>query len=199
MRRIIRLTIFLLVAVGAVWVWRIDRQFLVRVKDRTFAEAVLIYKKIIGRYGNFEQLKKVVGTKDRLIIWCGSQCFWLGRDGVIFAEAPGTEGSLIKTAKTSSVKEWKTGDQVLSNTEAENLYAIADLLERFEFNFSRMDLGDLSLKEVEITLASGLRFYFGLKIPPDFAIPVIESLIKSGEINSLEYIDFRMENRAYYR
>jgi hypothetical protein len=133
------------------------------------------------------------------IIWCGDQCFWLSRDGLLLDEAPETEGSLVKTARVSSSSGSKTGDRAFEADEAGNLYRIAELLEQFGFNFSEINLGDLSLKEATVEISSGAKFYFSLKNPPDFAKPVIESLMSSANINNLQYIDFRMENRAYYK
>jgi hypothetical protein len=198
MRRIIRLTIFIIVIAGAAWFWKSDSQLLKNLANRILIGAVSVYQKIIHKDVSAGSVG-IVSIPDKTIIWCDSGCFWLGRDGMIFSEAPKTEGSLVKTAKTSLGVERKIGDQALSPAEAENLYAIASVMKKFDFNFSSMDLGDLSLKEAIITIASGTKFYFSLKFPPEFTVPVIESLIKSGEINNLQYIDFRMENRAYYK
>jgi hypothetical protein len=198
MRRIIRLTIFIVVIAGAAWFWKGDSQLLKDFTNKILFGAVSVYQKVI-RKDVFADPAKLVSIPDKTIIWCDNGCFWLGRDGTIFSEAPKTEGSLVKTAKTSLGVERKIGDQVLSPAEAENLYAIASVMKEFDFNFGSMDLGDLSLKETTITIASGTKFYFSLKFPSGFAVPVIESLIKSGEITSLQYIDFRMENRAYYK
>ena len=199
MRRIIRLIILLIVIVGLAWAWKTNNESLKSFKDRAFAEVVVIYQRFFPKRSELKSFIDIAQIPDKTIVWCASQCFWFSRDGVILAESPKTEGSLIKTAETSLTKEYKVGDQALPSDEAKNLYAIVDIMRQFDFNFSRIDLGDLSLKEAVITLESGPKFYFSLKFSSDFAVPVIESLIKSGEISNLQYIDFRMENRAYYK
>ncbi|MCL4406142.1 MAG: hypothetical protein M1586_01420 [Patescibacteria group bacterium] len=195
MRRFARLILLVGAVCGLALFWKANSQSLAGFKDRILAKATGIYHKLFRRDSAAPGPIPETGT----IIWCGEQCFWLNRDGMLLDGAPETEGSLIKTARVSLLSEIKTGDRVLEQSEAENLYQISELMKQFGFNFSAIDLGDLSLKEATIEIASGTKFYFSLKNSPDFARPVVESLTSSGEIQGLRYIDFRMENRAYYK
>ncbi|HOB89792.1 MAG TPA: hypothetical protein PLN18_01240 [Candidatus Colwellbacteria bacterium] len=196
MRRIIRLILLLSVVAAIAWIWKTNPDSLISFKDRILAKVSLVYEKISN---NDSETPEPTAPAEKKIIWCSEKCFWFGRDGKLFEEAPKTEGSLIKTVKTSASAEIKTGDQVLEPEEAENLYRISEIMKKFDFSFGVIDLGDLSLKEAAIEIDSGVKFYFSLKNSPEYSVAVIESLIKSGEIKNLQYVDFRMENRAYYK
>lgn len=195
MRRIIRLVSLIIAVAGIGWVWKTNPDYLVSLKDWALAKAVLVYEKIAA---GDPDAADPAPLPEKTIIWCSEKCFWLGSDGRLFEEAPKTEGSLIKTAKAIS-DGMKTGDQALDSSEAENLYRISAIMKELGFNFGVIDLGDLFLKEACIEIDSGTKFYFSLKNSPDFAVPVLESLMKSGEMKNLQYVDFRMENRAYYK
>jgi cell division septal protein FtsQ len=127
-----------------------------------------------------------------------SACLWFDKDGVLFAEAPLMEGELINKVFDSSGRELKIGDKILEENLLENLLKIFEVLQKSELSMKNLYLQDLSLQEVAAQSPNLPKIYFSLRFSPESALPAIQSLKNSG-LGKLDYIDFRVENRAYYK
>ncbi|MEK7077437.1 MAG: hypothetical protein AAB967_04385, partial [Patescibacteria group bacterium] len=66
-------------------------------------------------------------------------------------------------------------------------------------NWKEVRLNDLRLQEVEARVYGGPRMRFSMRFPADNALGVIQSLMAKPEFPRLEYLDFRVERRAYYK
>lgn len=60
-------------------------------------------------------------------------------------------------------------------------------------------LTDIGKEEVEIPTYSGPGFYFSLRFAPTNVPLVLADLREKGSFETLQYIDFRSENRAFYQ
>jgi cell division septal protein FtsQ len=127
-----------------------------------------------------------------------SVCWWFDKNGVIFAEAPLVEGELINKVFDSSGRELKIGDKILKENLLKNLLKIFEVLQKSELSMKNLYLQDLSLQEVVAQSLNLPKIYFSLRIDPEFTLTAIESLKNLG-LERIEYIDFRVENRAYYK
>ena len=58
-----------------------------------------------------------IQERERFAIWCstGDDCHWMDNNGVIFEEAPKTEGSLILTVYDNGEKRISLGDKVIED------------------------------------------------------------------------------------
>jgi len=125
-------------------------------------------------------------------------CGWFDKSGVIFTEAPAMEGELIRKVSDSSNRSLKPGDKILEEDMLKNLIKIFEVLQKSGLRVKNLVLEDLSLQEITTESPSIPKIYFSLRFDPGFALPAIQSLKESG-LGKLEYIDFRVENRAYYK
>ncbi len=140
-----------------------------------------------------------VSERQKFAIWCEGDCFWIDNQGVIFVRAPETEGTVIKTIRVNSARRLVLGDRPLQNGMLENFSKIVKFLDDFGFVTSVLEIEDLSFKEVVAKLVRGPKIYFNLSIDPVFGKPVVESLRKNGEWEKIEYLDLRVDGRAYYK
>src|SRR3989344_4469739 len=146
--------------------------------------------------------------RERKLIWChisrvedGAEtprCFWIDGVGLIFEEAPIPRGGLVRVVYDYSSRALGLGDYVLDEDTVPNLFFIFDLFERFDFVVTNLVLDNLGLREVTGNVTAGPFLYFSLDTNPSFALPVIDSLIASGEWRKISYLDMRVENKAYY-
>ena len=60
-------------------------------------------------------------------------------------------------------------------------------------------LHDIGLEEVDVSTYNGPVIYFSLRFNAMEDLPVLQQLLAKPNFNSLQYIDFRTENRAYYK
>ena len=128
-----------------------------------------------------------------------TKCWWFDENGILFAEAPAVEGSLIKKVADFSGRQIKTGDLISEQPFAVNLIKIFELVEKMNLNIQSLKLENLQLQEVVAELSGeGPKIYFSLKFDPNFNSAALQSF-KNFDWEKIDYIDLRVENRAYYK
>lgn len=129
-----------------------------------------------------------------------SQCGWFDRSGILFAEAPVIETEILNRVNDSSGRNINIGGRVLPQEFMQNLTGIFGILDKENVKTKTVYLDDLDLQEVYTRAVSGdPKIYFSLKFNPVFSLAAINSLKDSGQWKKIEYVDFRVQNRAYYR
>ncbi|MEK7657855.1 MAG: hypothetical protein AAB366_01525 [Patescibacteria group bacterium] len=145
----------------------------------------------------FKRLIKIeVKEREKFGIWCANNCFWFDKKGVVFLESPSTEGSLINKIDDFSDRSFNLGDKILEEKFLSNLIKIFEILEKSGLKIKSLKLEDIALQE--IITDSSPKIYFSLRIEPNFALAALQSLENIG-FEKMEYIDLRVENRAYYK
>jgi len=148
-----------------------------------------------------------VKERERFGAWCmGSvasstpQCFWFDKNGLVFDEAPYTEGFLINKVNDLSGRILKTGDLVLPDNLFQNFIKIYSVLDKVGLKTNNLLLENIELQEM-ILEASGSypKIYFSLRNDPNFSISGLNSLKQDPGLAKLLYIDLRTENRVYYK
>ncbi|MEK7149777.1 MAG: hypothetical protein AAB757_02285 [Patescibacteria group bacterium] len=180
------------------------------------ADNILVWQTDVSPFLNNHSLFKNLGIKTdyfsrninievkergRTGIWClNNDCFWFDNDGMAFSRAPLVETEILIKINDLSGRDLKIGDLVLPQNFFENLTAIFKVLEASNLKIKTLNIGDLSLAEIS-TEKSDLnpKIYFSLRFNPEFSIAAINSLKNSGKWNKINYVDFRVENRAYYK
>lgn len=139
-------------------------------------------------------------------IWCSvdqadaaQACWWFDVTGFIFKRSLATEGQFISVVNDTSKRPLGLGFTVLPARLFANLLTVFDALKQSGVSRDDVRLTDLSLEEVTVVSRSGPKLYYSLRFPATNTVSVVRDLRKSVGFRNLEYIDFRVENRAYYR
>lgn len=127
------------------------------------------------------------------------ECYWFDRDGVLFAKAPYVQSELFNRVHDATGRTLALRDKILPDRLFVNLVKIFALLERAGINTKTVSLDNLALEEVSTDSVSDPTLYFSLHGSPDFALGAIDAIKKGGSWHTLNYVDFRADNRAYYR
>ncbi len=139
---------------------------------------------------------EMTGEKNNLAL---SKCQWFDEKGIIFLEAPSVESEIFNRVDDYSGRELEMGNFVLPEEMIGNLVAVFNILETAGVNARTAILKDLALEEISVEPKSGPRLIFSLNREPSFVAPAIDSLKKSGQWDKLQYVNFTVENRAYYK
>ncbi|MEK7163077.1 MAG: hypothetical protein AAB696_02200 [Patescibacteria group bacterium] len=127
-----------------------------------------------------------------------SVCWWFDKTGIIFSEALMAEGQLINKVNDFSGRLLKLGEPILEEKFAKNIFKIFEILEKSALKIKSLKLENLAFQEIIADSSNLPKIYFSLRFNPEFALTALESFKKIG-LNKIEYIDLRVENRAYYK
>ena len=134
-----------------------------------------------------------------------AQCYWFDDEGVLFERAPQAEGSLIPVVADYADDKLALREMILPQPFIAPMQSIIKVLAASNVFVKEIRVEDLGLEEVKVATFDGPELYFSLRFPADKALSVIQSLFTQGNTSSsmplknLKYIDFRVENRAYYK
>ncbi|TSC59640.1 MAG: Uncharacterized protein LiPW15_660 [Parcubacteria group bacterium LiPW_15] len=136
-------------------------------------------------------------------IWCmgteAPECFWFDGDGYIFKRGLSTEGNIIKSVSDLSGRKLGLGNRVLGEDFFPNLKSAFDVLEASGIGTRSVELKDLALQEVAAKTAEGPLIYFSLRFSAANFLDLLETLKGTKAFSKLQYIDLRIQNRAYYK
>jgi hypothetical protein len=130
-------------------------------------------------------------------------CMWFDTDGFTLGPAPFAEGNIIPTVRDYSGVPIDISSRVLRESEMAQFQSILRVLAITDVSVQEMRIDDRSLEEFIVKATRGPKLYFSLRFSADPAIAVLKFLWGSSPSSSrfaeLEYVDFRVENRAFYK
>lgn len=141
-----------------------------------------------------------VEEREKYAEWCymddeGEQCRWFDRDGVVFAEAPRARGPFILAVEAPYAVAF--GERVMEERMLSNMMEIFQILGETGVITKSIKIEDIKKEEMEVLTDSNLPIYFSLREKPEYVAQALRSL--KSDFGSLEYIDLRSRNRAFYR
>lgn len=154
---------------------------------------------------NLREKKVVVRVKERELfaVWCLSKlgrCYGIDKEEIPFVAVPEPQGSLILKFEDQNEREIKLGEPVLANREwFKNLLHTVETIKVSNLPVSAVVIKDLVLEEWEAEIYPGTSFYFSLNFVPENLESLLKNLSKQLDFKKLTYLDFRVQNRIYYK
>ena len=166
----------------------------IKLKEPLIAELIveknLLEKKIVFHFKEREPFG----------IWCSSQletaCFWFSKDGVLFAPAPITEGSLILRVDSDGGEAAVLGNRVIGDDFYRRVKEIFDFFSESKKPVRRYAI-DNQLQEFRARLADGPDVRFSLRFDPTGSLEPLTNLLEKPKYQQASYIDLTVENRVY--
>lgn len=128
-----------------------------------------------------------------------ASCRWFDDEGVLFERAIAAEGGIIMTVHDRSQKFTPLLGDILPEVLIPHMFSIFKVLMASDIDRKEIVLDDLALEEVRVTTHNGPELYFSLRFPADNSLAAIRELMSKPGFEKLQYVDFRVENRVYYR
>ncbi|MGC8776286.1 MAG: cell division protein FtsQ/DivIB [Minisyncoccia bacterium] len=160
-------------------------------------DKVLIKKDLIN-----QKIEIIAQERKPVGLWCQtneSQCYWFDNDGILFKKTIASEGGLILKIKDSSLHNLSLGSKILPDNFLKTFFQIIEVLKSSNLNFSEINLENLDLAELKVKNFNGPDIYFSLIFPPPDINQIITDFKNKNIFDKLEYLDFRVENRLYYK
>ncbi len=127
-----------------------------------------------------------------------ASCWWFDDGGVAFKRSPSTEGKLIMTVQDYSQKGG-LNSKILPDRFIGNFLSVIRVIQKSSVDEKEILVKDIAREEVEVLTHNGPKLYFSLRFPADSALTAIEHLQGKPSFKNLRYIDFRVENKVYYK
>ncbi|MDP3052821.1 MAG: hypothetical protein Q8N22_02615 [bacterium] len=154
---------------------------------------------------NWQEKIITLNAKERepWLLWCltdSGNCYWLDEQGIVFSSAPEAEGFLVsKVSEQGDRRQLSLGQLFYDNSQfAENTLEIIKQIKNSSLAVSRFSIENPNLEELTVE-TTGPKLYFSLRFLPQNFDKVLNDLINRPNFRKLEYIDFRVENRIYYK
>jgi hypothetical protein len=166
---------------------------------------------LVKNYGR-HTITANVAERVPLAIWCempptdadgnpsgDEPCFWFDDTGTLFEKAFDTQGSELYAVHDYAQTGLGIGGKMLPDLFNANLISILNAVKESGLTVKEIALHDLSLEEIDVSTYNGPSLYFSLRFDASEDIAVLKELMGQSNFDSLQYIDFRTENRAYYK
>lgn len=157
----------------------------------------------------FHTITVTVTERQPFGVWClmnapastggGEQCFWFDNQGVAYESTLETQGGAILIVHDYAQHKLAVNQPVLSDAFVHNLVSIVTVLKNSGLSVKEVALNNLSLQQIDVALANGPVLHFSLRFPATNDGPVLKDLIAKPGFNKLQYVDFTVENRVYYK
>jgi|SRR3989338_7352271 len=151
------------------------------------------------------------GKRIQIGIWChpaGGQpqtdnCYYFDKEGIVFKEAPQTEGTLILKIKDFGKKKVSLGDQVLNYNQLKFIAEFNNkITENNQFKIIEFKITPSANFDLEAITDRGWSIYLDQNQDPaseaDNLFTILNEVIKNKASN-LEYIDLRLPSRIFYK
>lgn len=177
-------------------------------------------KKVIIRkdYGN-KELVVDVEERDPYGIWCvlsqtqvgtdpkqtgpdlyrSVSCWLFDKSGMIFKRSLAAKGNLIVSLNDYSGRILGLNIKVLPDEFIDPLVSILGVVSASGLSVDEIRLDDMSKEEIEVRLVGGPKIYFSLRFTAQHTLVAIQSLLSKPGFDKLQYLDFRVENKLYYK
>jgi hypothetical protein len=126
-------------------------------------------------------------------------CYWFDANGVLFERAFDTDGSSLFAIHDYSQKDPGLEGTILSAEFIPNLVSIVNAITASGLDIKEIALNNIDLEEIDVTTYNGPNIYFSLRFSADEDVPVLENIMQLKNFAKLQYVDFRVDNRAYYK
>ncbi len=137
-------------------------------------------------------------------IWCNNaNCYYFDKEGIVFKEAPQTEGALILKIKDFEKKEVSLGNQVLNYNQLKFIAEFNNkITENNQFKITEFKITPSANFDLEAITDRGWSIYLDQNQDPvleaNNLFTILNEVIKNKASN-LEYIDLRLPSRIFYK
>lgn len=153
---------------------------------------------------NFSKKSININIKERGLygVVCKSKgnCFAFDNEGVVYAPAPYVKGELVLRIEDESSTPVVLGKKLFSKDQwLDNIFKTLNVLKSGGFKISSITIRNVELHEWAVELSSSMKFYFSLDFVPKQLSSTLKAVKERLDLKKLQYLDFRVEGRVYYK
>ncbi|HVO28955.1 MAG TPA: hypothetical protein VMT81_03165 [Candidatus Paceibacterota bacterium] len=149
-----------------------------------------------------------VAERQPFAVWClmaaedsssSDACYWIDDTGTAFQRTLDTQGGVISVIHDYAQGGVALGGKVLPADLLANLLSVLGVLRSSGVGVEDISIRDLALQEVDVTTSAGPLLKFSLHFPADNDLAILGNLAAKPDFGDLQYVDFTVQNRVYYK
>jgi hypothetical protein len=131
-------------------------------------------------------------------------CYYLDKNGIIFDEAPKTQGSFLKKILIIESKKRPLGSQVIAPAKLEKLNQafVLSAKEESPISINYLEIKTENFTEVKLIANEGFYILYNLNDDFNEILKIIAGMKEEqlgGSFSNLEYMDYRYPLKMYYK
>ncbi len=127
-------------------------------------------------------------------------CWWFDEDGIVIEKGPAADGFLVPLVTEYKIRPLILGKSVVDQDSVmKNILSLIKGITQLKLKTVTIEIGDINLQEATVHTGANQTILFSLRFPPDTAFSAIKALQAKGQFNTVSQLDFRVENRVYYK
>ena len=129
-----------------------------------------------------------------------TQCFVMDDEGILFAPAPHTEGTLILKINDMTNRSLLLGTPFLPDVAwSRTMFSVLEALKRNDFVPLDITIDSFSLRTWSVRVIQGPTFVFSLNFAPDNFDSILSNLSEKLDFSKVTTVNFEVPNRIYYQ
>ncbi len=130
----------------------------------------------------------------------GGKCYGMDENGFVFSSVPEVRGALILRFEAGPGEQIMVGKQYLTSPEwTKNIMRTIAIMESEGFVPRLVRVKRDLVEEWEAVMQEGFSFYFSLHFVPENLTSILKDISSKTRPDAIQYFDFRVENRVYYK
>lgn len=127
------------------------------------------------------------------------ECWWFdGEDGILFEEAPNSEGQLFLKISEESAETRGLGQRVLPDYLFANLKSILNAIAAMNLRVKDLKL-DQKVQELAVVTFDGAKMVFSLRFSPANNLAALSEILSATPLEAVDYVDLTVENKVYLK
>jgi len=126
-----------------------------------------------------------------------SSCYWFDKEGIIFEDAPLSEGYLILRINADGVKPL-LGQKMMPEEWYDITQKIIDFFVSRNLTVDYYELKN-ELQEFHAHILNGPLVRFSMRFAPQTSLSALDTFMQNNDLQKVSYIDFTVENRLYWK
>jgi len=154
---------------------------------------------------DYKERKLLVSVTERNFVgvWCndiegGTDCVWFDEEGIAFEPSLKPDGYLVFHVDDQASTSRKLGEKVIGDDFFENLMILEEVLRSIGASYRLYEL-NADRSEVSVQLRNGPLLRFSLEFPSHYITDILTALRRREIFSQLSYIDFRIQNKVFYK
>ncbi len=154
---------------------------------------------------SFGEKKVLLDVTERSVVnvlceYNGGKCYGMDENGFVFSSVPEVHGALILRFEAGPGEKIMVGKQYLDSPEwTKNIMETISIMESEGFTPKLIKVKGVGLEEWEAVMPEGFSFYFSLHFIPENFRSILNDISSKTRLDTLQYFDFRVQNRVYYK